>query len=90
MRRLGVVAERSKAHAWKVCMGLKSHRGFESHPLRQIDAVLVMAARVCIFATNGHEPRQARKGAAVEALSRAPKSKLARAASFSNKAKLLV
>jgi len=33
-----------------------------------------MAARVCIFATTGHEPRQARKGAAVEALSRAPKS----------------
>jgi len=33
-----------------------------------------MAARVCIFATTGHEPRQARKGAAVAALSRAPKS----------------
>ncbi len=33
-----------------------------------------MVARVCIFATTGHEPRQARKGAAVEALSRAPKS----------------
>src|SRR6202044_2313787 len=33
-----------------------------------------MAARVCIFATTGHEPRQARKGAAVETLSRAPKS----------------
>jgi len=26
-----------------------------------------MVARVCIFATTGHEPRQARKGAAVEA-----------------------
>src|SRR6202051_2967496 len=33
-----------------------------------------MVARVCIFATTGHEPRQARKGAAVEALRRAPKS----------------
>jgi hypothetical protein len=33
-----------------------------------------MVARVCIFATTGHEPRQARKGAAVVALSRAPKS----------------
>jgi hypothetical protein len=27
----------------------------------------VMVARVCIFATTGHEPRQARKGAAVAA-----------------------
>src|SRR6202451_2462920 len=27
-----------------------------------------MAARACIFATHGHEPRQARKGAAVAAL----------------------
>src|SRR5271168_110522 len=33
-----------------------------------------MAARVCIFATTGREPRQARKGAAVAASSRAPKS----------------
>ncbi len=33
-----------------------------------------MVARVCIFATTGHEPRQARKGAAVATLSRAPKS----------------
>src|SRR5450755_702747 len=33
-----------------------------------------MVARVCIFATTGREPRQARKGAAVAALSRAPKS----------------
>ncbi len=28
-----------------------------------------MVARVCSFATTCHEPRQARKGAAVEALS---------------------
>ena len=28
------MAERLKAHAWKVCIGFKAYRGFESHPLR--------------------------------------------------------
>jgi hypothetical protein len=74
------VAEWSKALAWKVSNILKGVRGFESLPLRHT-VNESMAARVCIFATTGHEPRQARKGAAVEALSRAPKPKLARAAS---------
>ena len=32
----GEMAERSKAHAWKVCMRVKPHRGFESLSLRHI------------------------------------------------------
>src|SRR5580704_10249539 len=61
----GEVAEWSKALAWKVSNILKGVRGFESLPLRQPQPQCSMAARVCIFATTGHEPRQARKGAAV-------------------------
>ena len=32
----GQVAERLKAHAWKVCIGLTPYRGFESRPVRHL------------------------------------------------------
>ena len=35
-RSYGQVAERLKAHAWKVCIGLTPYRGFESRPVRHI------------------------------------------------------
>ena len=63
----GEVAEWSKALAWKVSNIPKGVRGFESLPLRHVFQ-WSMVARVRIFATICHEPRQARKGAAVEDL----------------------
>ena len=57
------MAERFKAHAWKVCVRLTTYRGFESLSLRQ----KVMAASIGLFATIGCEPRQVRKEATVTA-----------------------
>lgn len=54
------MAERFKAHAWKVCVRLTAYRGFESLSLRH-----VMAARIGLFAAICCEPRQVRKEATV-------------------------
>lgn len=54
------MAERFKAHAWKVCVCLTTYRGFESLSLRH-----VMVASIGPFATICCEPRQVRKEATV-------------------------
>ncbi len=72
------MSERSKVHAWKVCIRLTTYRGFESLSLRQ-----VTAASVGLFATICCEPRQVRKEATVMTDSGA-EVRLTRAASIFN------
>ena len=52
-----------------------------SNPTLSASQSTSMVARVCIFATTGHEPRQARKGAAVAGFKSGAEVLLARAAS---------
>ena len=54
----GEVSEWSKVHDWKSCM-VKSHRGFESPPLRFSSRYLAMYAA---------QPRQGRDAAAVSGM----------------------
>jgi hypothetical protein len=61
----GEMAERSKAHAWKVCVRLSTYRGFESLSLRQIIPTQFLVVCIGPFATICCEPRQVRKEATV-------------------------
>ena len=49
-----------KVHAWNACV--RKYREFESHPLRHISDLGVIAGSC---ATKNHEPRQVREEAAV-------------------------
>lgn len=42
LNNTGEVAEWLKAHAWKACVRRESYREFESHPLRQIEIILLV------------------------------------------------
>jgi hypothetical protein len=72
------VAERSKALAWKASNIQKVFQG--SNPCLSANC-LTMAVRIGSFATTSCKPRQARKGAAVAAMSGA-EVRLVRAASL--------
>ena len=74
----GQMAERSKALAWKASNIQKVFQG--SNPC--LSATFTMAVRIGSFATTSCKPRQARKGAAVAAMSGA-EVRLVRAASLS-------
>jgi hypothetical protein len=72
------MAERSKALAWKASNIQKVFQG--SNPCLSANT-LTMAVRIGSFATTSCKPRQARKGAAVAAMSGA-EVRLVRAASL--------